>query len=104
VTGRQAATAGRPRAPTDVLQLRPEAHARIRVPGGAARGDDGSARRRLGHGAARGAWLAVRALVFARTIYASLSSRRGEYWPAPGAGAAEVVVVGMVALAVLVGG
>jgi len=100
-TGRQPAAAGRPRAPTDVLQLRPEAHARIQVLG-PARGDDGGARRGLGHGATRGAWLAVRALVFARTIYASLSPR-GEYWPSPGAGAAEVIV-GMVALVVLVGG
>ena len=76
---------GRPRAFADVLQLRPEAYARLRVDSGPT-GD----RWRLGHGGARRTWLTVRAVVFAWGIYASLSPHGGEYrWPARGARAAD---------------
>ena len=73
-------TSRRPRALADILQLRPEVHARLRVYSGSI-GD----RWRLGHGAARRTRLAPRAVVFACAIYASLSPHRGEYrWPARG--------------------
>jgi len=78
-------TSRRPRALADILQLHPEAHARLRVYSGPT-GD----RWRLGHGAARRTRLAVRAVVFAWGIYASLSPHGGEYrWPARGARAAD---------------
>ena len=78
-------TSGRPRALADILQLRPEAHACLRVYSRPT-GD----RWRLGHGAARRTRLAARAAVFACAIYASLSPHGGEYrWPPPGARAAD---------------
>jgi hypothetical protein len=75
----------RPRALADILQLRPEAHARLRVYSGPT-GD----RWRLGHGGARRTRLTLRTVVFAWGIYASLSPRGGKYRrPARGACAAD---------------
>ena len=78
-------TSGRPRALADILQFRPEAHARLRVYSRPTGG-----RWRLGHGGARRTRLAVRAVIFAWGIHASLSPRGGEYRrPARGARAAD---------------
>jgi len=78
-------TSGRPRALADILQLRPEAHARLRVYSRPTGG-----RWRLGHGGARRTRLAVRTIVFAWAIYASFSPHGGEYrWPARGARAVD---------------
>ena len=78
-------TSGRPRALADILQFRPEAHARLRVYSGPTRD-----RWRLGHGGARRTLLAVRAVIFAWGIHTSLSPRGGEYSrPARGARAAD---------------
>ena len=76
---------GRPRALADILQLRPEAHACLRVYPGPT-GD----RWRLGHGGARRTRLTLRTVVFAWGIYASLSPHGGKYRrPARGARAAD---------------
>ena len=78
-------TSWRPHALADILQLCPEAHARLRVYSGLT-GD----RWRLGHGSTRRTRLAVRAIVFAWGIYASLFPRGGKYRrPARGARAPE---------------
>ena len=78
-------TSWRLRALADILQLCPEAYARLRVYSGLT-GDHWQ----LGHGSTRRIRLAVRAIVFAWGIYASLFQRGGKYRrPARGARAAE---------------